>query len=88
MHKFQVYIKPVSNAFAGKGQEYLIVANDIIRVHGRTWDNSDVVDVFDNALQGQHINMRGKGWRKMIGAALEDAQAWAEGVVWYAEVTQ
>lgn len=79
---YTIYSKPINSPFAGPGVESLVVKNDTILAHVRGWDNPQVVDdTFEPTLKGKPVSERGRGWRKLRGEALENAQAWAVDVV-------
>lgn len=79
---YEIYEKRIHSDFAGTGIESLIVKDGIIRAHVRGWENPQVVDNdFKSVLKGKPVGKRGKGWRKLSGSNLENAQAWAEDVV-------
>lgn len=79
---YDIYEKPIDSAFAGHGIESLVVKDGIIRAHVRGWEDPSVVDNdFEPILKGKPVGKRGKGWRKLSGENLENAQAWAGDMV-------
>lgn len=77
---YEIYEKKIESAFAGEGLETLIVKNNVVLAHCRGWDNPYVKDNWNHLAQplvGKPISKRGKGWRKLMGFALENAQPWA-----------
>lgn len=84
---YDIYEKRINSVFAGGGAECLIVKDNIIIAHCRTWDNPQVVDHWDSLRQDlvgcemtRHIWNAGN-WRKLRGLELEDTQGWASDVV-------
>ena len=80
---FDIYEKPFTDSFAGRGKEWIIVKGKTILAHGLAWDDPSVDCDFDDYLTGKHVNKRGKGWRKLTGFALENSQSWAEDIVYF-----
>jgi hypothetical protein len=78
---YDIYTKPIHDDFAGDGEEYLVVKDDIVLAHGRSWADPAVVNEFRGSLAGQPISKREKGWSQLRGFDLENAQSWARDVV-------
>jgi hypothetical protein len=81
---FDIYEKEFTDSFAGRGKEWLVVKAGTIKAHGLAWDDPSVDCDFDDRLTGQPVSKRGKGWRKLTGFALENAQGWAVDMVEFA----
>lgn len=79
---FDVYEKSISNDFAGRGTETIVVREGIIQAHTRAWNNPSVIDeTWEAPLKHQPVKNRGKGWRRLRGQSLQNCQAWAADVV-------
>ena len=74
----EIYEKKIQDLFAGAGVEMIVVRDGIIQAHTCGWNNPAIVDdVWQSPLEDQPVENRGKGWRRLQGFDLENAQAWA-----------
>lgn len=77
---YDIYVKPINDAFAGRGAEHLIVEIEtgIVLAHVRGWDDPTVVlEGWEGYLRGKHITECGRCWTPLGRDERFDAQAWA-----------
>ena len=85
MNQYVFYEKPYSHHFFGDATETLIVRDNIIVCHVRTWHDPSVVPGRNRVLSllvSKPMSQRGKGWRKLTGFEAEQmldvAEEWIE----------